>query len=79
LVTALGGPAIVVKVFPSGWAYLIASEPEEEPTVLVLTPKGLRKALRAETDAKATVATAACLERSVRRPIIDDPTQGAPR
>jgi hypothetical protein len=44
---------------------LIASEPESEPTVLVLTPKGLRKALRAEvdglgieTDAKAMVAAA---------------------
>jgi hypothetical protein len=40
LVDALGGPAIVVKVLPSGWAYLIASEPESEPTVLVLTPMG---------------------------------------
>jgi hypothetical protein len=41
LVSALDGPAFVVKVFDSHWAYLIAAEPGSEPMVIVLTPKAL--------------------------------------
>jgi hypothetical protein len=42
LVSALDGPAFVVKVFDSHWAYVIAAEPGSYPMVIVLTPKSLR-------------------------------------
>lgn len=42
LVTALDGPAFLVKVFDSHWAYFIAAEPGTEPMVVVLTPRALR-------------------------------------
>jgi hypothetical protein len=42
LVTALDGPAFVVKVFDSHWAYLIVATPGSDPMVVVLTPKALR-------------------------------------
>jgi hypothetical protein len=42
LVGALGGPAIVVKVFADEWAYLIASAPGSDPIAVVLTPDALR-------------------------------------
>lgn len=42
LVIALDGPAFLVKVFDSHWAYLIVAEPGAEPMVIVLTPKALR-------------------------------------
>jgi hypothetical protein len=42
LVSALGGPAIVVRVLPDDWAYLIASAPGSEPIALVLTPDAVR-------------------------------------
>jgi hypothetical protein len=45
LIGALGGPAFVVKVFPDGWAYLIASAPGSEPIALVLTPDAVRAEL----------------------------------
>jgi hypothetical protein len=43
LVAALEGPAFVVEVFPSEWAYLIAWAPGSDPMVVVVTPKALRK------------------------------------
>ena len=42
LIGALGGPAIVVRVLPDDWAYLIASAPGSEPIAIVLTPNALR-------------------------------------
>jgi hypothetical protein len=42
LVAALDGPAFVVKVFDSNWAYLIAAAPGSDPMVVVLTPNALR-------------------------------------
>ena len=42
LVSALGGPAILVKVLPDDWAYLLASAPGSEPIAIVLTPDALR-------------------------------------
>jgi hypothetical protein len=42
LVGALGGPAILVKVLPDDWAYLVASAPGSEPIAIVLTPDALR-------------------------------------
>ena len=46
LVTALGGPAFVVKVFDDEWAYLISAMPGSDPMVVILTPKALRAQLR---------------------------------
>ena len=51
LVTALNGPAFVVKVLPSEWAYLMASVPGSTPMVVVLTPKALRKQIGTRFDA----------------------------
>lgn len=45
LIGALGGPAFVVRVFPDGWAYLLASAPGSEPIALVLTPDAVRAEL----------------------------------
>ena len=42
LITALGGPAIVVRVLPDDWAYLIASAPDSESIAMVMTPNALR-------------------------------------
>ena len=42
LVRALDGPAFVVKVFDSQWAYVIATAPGSDPMVIVLTPNALR-------------------------------------
>ena len=42
LIGALGGPAIVVRVLPDDWAYLIAAAPGSEPIAIVLTPNALR-------------------------------------
>ena len=42
LICALGGPAIVVRVLPDDWAYLIASTPGSEAIAMVMTPKALR-------------------------------------
>lgn len=42
LVSALGGPAFVVRVFSDDWAYLLASAPGSEPIALVLTPTAVR-------------------------------------
>ena len=46
LISALGGPAIVVRVLKDDWGYLIASAPGSEPIAMVMTPD----ALRAEVD-----------------------------
>ena len=45
LMSALGGPAIVVRVLDDDWAYLIASAPGSEPIALVLTPDAVRAEL----------------------------------
>jgi hypothetical protein len=50
LVIALDGPAIVVRVIDSGWAYLIAAAPGSSPLVAVLTPKALRKEIGTRFD-----------------------------
>ena len=42
LISALGGPAIVVRVLPDDWAYLIASAPDSESIAMVMTPNALR-------------------------------------
>ena len=42
LITALGGPAIVVRVLRDDWAYLIASAPDSESIAMVMTPNALR-------------------------------------
>ena len=42
LIDALGGPAIVVRVLPDDWAYLIASAPDSESIAMVMTPNALR-------------------------------------
>jgi hypothetical protein len=42
LITALGGPAIVVRVLRDDWAYLIASAPDSESIAMVMTPSALR-------------------------------------
>jgi hypothetical protein len=47
LVSALDGPAIVVRVLPGEWAYLITATPGSQPMVVVLTPKALRKQIGA--------------------------------
>jgi hypothetical protein len=43
LARALGGPAIVVKVLPDDWAYVIVSAPGSAPIAVVLTPDALRR------------------------------------
>ena len=70
LVSALDGPAFVVKVFEDDWAYLIAAAPGSEPIVVVLTPEALRAQLRdaAESDPGASdrrISTGARLGRFV--------------
>ena len=42
LISALGGPAIVVRVLPDDWAYLIAAAPGSESIAMVMTPNALR-------------------------------------
>ena len=42
LISALGGPAIVVRVLRDDWAYLIASAPGSESIAMVMTPNALR-------------------------------------
>jgi hypothetical protein len=42
LVSALDGPAVVVKVLDSHWALIIVAEPGSYPMAIVLTPKALR-------------------------------------
>ena len=42
LISALGGPAIVVRVLPDDWAYLIAAAPDSESIAMVMTPNALR-------------------------------------
>ena len=42
LISALGGPAIVVRVLRDDWAYLIASAPDSESIAMVMTPNALR-------------------------------------
>ena len=42
LISALGGPAIVVRVLPDDWAYLIASAPDSDSIAMVMTPNALR-------------------------------------
>ena len=42
LIGALGGPAIVVRVLPDDWAYLIAGAPGSESLAMVMTPNALR-------------------------------------
>jgi hypothetical protein len=51
LVTALDGPAFVVKVLPSRWAYLMAAAPGSDPMVVILTPKALRREIGTRFDA----------------------------
>ena len=42
LISALGGPAIVVRVLRDDWAYLIASAPDSDSIAMVMTPNALR-------------------------------------
>ncbi len=42
LISALGGPAIVVRVLRDDWAYLIAAAPGSESIAMVMTPNALR-------------------------------------
>jgi hypothetical protein len=42
LISALAGPAIVVRVLRDDWAYLIASAPGSESIAMVMTPNALR-------------------------------------
>ena len=42
LISALGGPAVVVRVLRDDWAYLIASAPDSESIAMVMTPNALR-------------------------------------
>ena len=51
LAAALDGPAILVKVFESEWAYLVATIPGSEPMALILTPIALRKQIGTRFDA----------------------------
>ena len=42
LISALGGPVIVVRVLRDDWAYLIAAAPDSESIAMVMTPNALR-------------------------------------
>jgi hypothetical protein len=50
LISALNGPAIVVRIIDGGWAYLIAAAPGSVPMVAVMTPKALRKEIGTRFD-----------------------------
>lgn len=72
LVSALNGSAIVVKVFPDGWAYLIASTPGSEPVAAVLTPDAVRAEIGsgpwwAETEPSMPASAIPTPERAAER------------